>query len=145
ILNGTEKPAGAGEQLQFAQLCFLKKYHVAATLFFRDAFAAHPSLAGNVPSGVRYNAACAAALAGCRQGLDADRWDDGERARWRRQAHDWLREDLAWWVKVIDNGNAQTHGPVRHQMRYWQSDASFAGVRTSAALDRLPVPHLVPD
>ena len=51
-------------------------------------------LAEDVP-GPRYEAATAAALAGSSQGEDAGPLDDKERARWRRQALSWLRQDLA--------------------------------------------------
>jgi tetratricopeptide (TPR) repeat protein len=56
---------------------------------------------------VRYGAARCAALAGCGQGKDAARMDGEERARWRRQARDWLGADLAWWGKAVDKVSAQ--------------------------------------
>jgi hypothetical protein len=31
---------------------------------------------------------------GCGQGQDADKLDNQERARWRRQALEWLRQDI---------------------------------------------------
>src|SRR5215472_4056243 len=43
----------------------------------------------------RYNAANAAALAGCGQGEDAAKLNDNERTRLRQQALTWLRADLA--------------------------------------------------
>jgi Flp pilus assembly protein TadD len=106
ILRGTEKPANAAEQLELAQLCFVQKHHAAAARFARDAFAADPKLAQLLPAGLRYLAACAGALAGCGHGKDADKLDDEERALWRRQALDWLRQDLTWWGKALDNGDA---------------------------------------
>src|SRR5262249_8791699 len=109
ILRGTEQPANADEQLEFAQLCVLKKQYAPAARFCRDAFAAEPQRAEAVLRATRYNAACIAALAGCGQGTDAGRLDDKERALWRRQALDWLRLDVTWWDKALDNGNAQTN------------------------------------
>jgi serine/threonine-protein kinase len=138
ILVGTEKPANAAEQLELAQLCIFKKYHTAAACFYRDAFTAEPSLAEAVPAGTRYNAACAAALAGCGLGKDADTLDDKQRAHWRLQALDWLRQDLTWWSKALDKGNAQTNAQVRQVMRPWQADGDLAGVRAKDALARLP-------
>jgi tetratricopeptide (TPR) repeat protein len=138
ILRGAEKPASAAEQLELALVCSLKKYHAAAARFSRAAFAAEPKLAEVVPAGNRYNAACAAAQAGCGQGQDADRPDDKERAVWRRQALDWLRRDLAWWAEALDKGNTQTRARVRQALKHWQSDDDLAGVRARDALTRLP-------
>jgi Flp pilus assembly protein TadD len=138
ILTGQEKPANAAEQLEFAQLCFWKTHYVAAARFCQEAFAAEPALAENAPSGIRYLAACAAALAGCGQGKDADHLDDKERVGWRKQAHDWLRQELTWWGKGLGNGNAQTNAWVQQRLRHWQADASFDGVRAKDAFARLP-------
>jgi Flp pilus assembly protein TadD len=134
ILRGAEKPASAAEELEFAQLCVHKKLHAAAAHLYGDALTAQPKLAEAVPAGARYDAAGAAALAGCGHGKDADTLDDKERARWRRQAREWLRQDLTWWGKALDNGNAQTRAAVRWQMRYWQTDRHLAGLREPSAL-----------
>jgi hypothetical protein len=138
ILRGTEKPANAAEQIEFAQLCILKKPHAAATRCSCDAFTAEPKPAEVVPASTRYNAPCAAALAACGQGKDADQLDDQEHALWRRQALAWLRQDLTWWGKALDNGNAHTNAQVRPQLRHWQADGDLAAVRAKDALRRLP-------
>jgi serine/threonine-protein kinase len=138
ILRGTEKPANAAEQLELAQLCALKKNYAAAARFFRDAFTAEPKRAEAVPEATRYNAACAAALAGCGQGKDAGGLDDKERAFWRRQALDWLRQDLTWWGKAIDGADAQTNAQARQMLRHWKADGDLVGVRAKDALARLP-------
>jgi serine/threonine-protein kinase len=138
VLEGTEKPANPAEQIEFARLCALKQLYAAAARFSRDAFAADPKRAEAVPSGARYNAARAAALAGCGQGKDPDKLDDQERARWRQQALDWLRADLTWWGMALDNGTAAATAQVQQQMRHWQADADLAGVRDPDALAQLP-------
>ena len=43
----------------------------AAARFYEEAFAAQPKLADDLGAAHRYNAACAAALAGCGQSKDA--------------------------------------------------------------------------
>jgi len=136
-LRGTEKPANAAEQIELAKLSLLKKANAAAAQFFRDAFNADPKLAEDVTKGTRYDAACAAALAGCGRGLDADKLDDRERSRWRRQALDWLGQDLMWWGKEVGKGNAQTNASVRECMRHWQTDDDLAGLREPSGLDKL--------
>ena len=107
-------------------------------LFRQLAPAAEPKLAEDVLAGARYSAARAAALAGCGQGKDADQLSDKERAHWRRQALDWLRQDLTWWGKQLDNGNAQTSPQVGVRLRRWRSDPDLAGVRAKHALAALP-------
>jgi serine/threonine-protein kinase len=138
ILRGTEKPASATEQLDLAQLCLFKKHYATAARFARDAFTAEPKRAQAVLDGARYNAACAAALAGCGQGKDTRSLDDKERALWRRQALDWLRQDLTWWSEALDSADAPTNARARQQLRHWKADGDLAGVRAQDALARLP-------
>jgi superkiller protein 3 len=137
LLRGTEKPANAAEQIEFARLCYLKKLCAAAAHFYGDAFTAEPKLAEAMPASARYDAACTAALAGCGQGKDTDKLDDEERARLRRQARDWLRQDLLGWGKAIDNGNAQARDDARGRMRHWQTDRDLSGLREPGALEAL--------
>jgi serine/threonine-protein kinase len=123
--------------MDLAQLCNLKQLFAAAARLYLDAFTAEPNLAEAVPEGARYNAACAAAQAGCAQGRDAYTLDDKERAHWRRQAREWLRQDLTRWSRAIDKGNADTRVDVRWRMRFWQTDSRLAGLREPSALEAL--------
>jgi serine/threonine-protein kinase len=138
LLRGTAQPKSAAEQIEFARLCLLKNLYAAAARFFRDAFAAEPKRAEVVERGTRFHAACAAAQAGCGQGKDADALDDQDRARWRRQALDWLRQDLTWWGQALDEGDAETNALARQWLRIWQTDSYLASVRARDALARLP-------
>ena len=112
--------------------------HGAAARLYFEAFALEPKLAQAVPEGARHYAARAAALAACDQGKDADKLEDTERAGWRRQALDWLRQDLTWWDKRLDKGNVQTNAQVQQWLQHWQTDSDLAGVRAKDALTRLP-------
>jgi serine/threonine-protein kinase len=116
----------------------LKKLYAGAARFYGGALRAAPKLAEDVPGSTRYNAACAAALAGCGLGKDAADSDDAQRARWRRQALQWLRLDLAWCGKALDGAKGQARAQVRARMQHWRSDADFAGVRGKDALARIP-------
>jgi serine/threonine-protein kinase len=138
ILKGLEKPADYREQYEFALLCITKKLFTAAARFARDAFTAEPRLADAVPTGTRYFAACAAAQAGGGQGKDAKELDDKERALWRRQALDWLSQDLTWWGKALESGNARTRSLVRPWMLRWRTNPDLDSVRAKDALARLP-------
>jgi tetratricopeptide (TPR) repeat protein len=140
LLKGDSQPADAGERLTLAQFCQLhKKLYAASARWYGEAFAAQPALAEKLGvAGSRYDAACAAALAGCGQGKDADRLDDTERARLRRQALDWLRADLDAWGRLLDK-EADKAGPAPGQtLQHWLEDPDFNGVRGPDALARLP-------
>jgi serine/threonine protein kinase/tetratricopeptide (TPR) repeat protein len=138
ILSGEQQPIDAAERLALAQLCQKpwKALSVAAVHFYTEAFAAEPKLAGDLQQQHRYNAACAAALAGCGQGKDANQTDAKERARLRTQAIDWLRADLKAYQQVLDKQPNMAR-LVRERMEHWQQDNDFAGVRGDA-LSKLP-------
>jgi tetratricopeptide (TPR) repeat protein len=139
ILEGKAQPASAGEQLQLATMCRqYKGFYSAAAGFFAAAFAEQPLLAENLKAAHRYHAACAAALAGCGRGEDAAKLDDKERARLRKQAYDWLRADLALWVKQISTAEPSDRAAIAKTLRSWQTDAAFSGVRDEEPLARLP-------
>jgi serine/threonine-protein kinase len=138
VLRGAEKPADAAEQIEFARLCALKKLHAAAARFYEAAFAAEPKLAQDVSAGTRYNAACAAALAGCGQGKDADQLDDSARARCRRQARERLRQDLTWLSQSFAVETAEARAQVVKILRYWKTDDNLAGLRDPSPLGALP-------
>jgi len=39
--------------------------------------------------------------------------DDAAKSRWRKQAQDWLRSDLAAWSKIMEDGSPQSRLSVR--------------------------------
>jgi hypothetical protein len=85
----------------------------------------------------RYKDACAAALAGCGQGKDADQTDSNARAHLRRKALDWLRADLAAWRQLLERDPDKVRPVVVQSMQSWLADKDFAGVR-GEALAKLP-------
>src|SRR5439155_3327746 len=134
LLSGKEQPADAAERLALARLCQEhKKRYAAAARLHAEAFAAEPKLIGDQPSDLRYNAACAAALAGCGQGEDTKSLDKKERGRLRRQALDWLRADLAACRRLLEKEPAKAR--MVQQMRQWQTDPDFVGVRGLEAME----------
>jgi hypothetical protein len=86
----------------------------------------------------RYKAACAAALAGCGRGEDAGKLTDKGRAGMRKQAREWLRDDLEAWRRLLDKGPDKNRLAIAQQLAYWLEDADFAGVRGEPALAALP-------
>jgi serine/threonine-protein kinase len=137
ILEGTEKPADAAEQVEFARLCHFKKRYAAAARLYAEAFATKPPLAEGPHTGHRYNAACCAALAGCGHDEDEAGWGDAERARWRAQARRWLRAELDAWGKILESGPAAGRAQVRMRLAGWREDSDLAGLREPDALDKL--------
>jgi tetratricopeptide (TPR) repeat protein len=137
-LEGKATPASPDEQIEVANLCLLKRLNAAAARFFEEAFTAKPELVEDLHASHCYNAACAAALAGCGQGKDANKVDEKERSRLRRQALDWLRADLNSWDRLLDKEPDKARPVVVNQMRHWQVDADLAGVRGAESLAKLP-------
>jgi serine/threonine-protein kinase len=138
IRAGKAQPTNTNERLALADLCQQYKHrYAAAARFYTAAFRDDPKLAENVKTQHRYNAACAAALAGCGRGEDAAKLDGKERSAWRKQAHTWLAADLALWTKQAENAVPLTRAAIRKQLQYWQQDTDLAGVRDAAALARL--------
>jgi len=138
ILRGDTQPADAAERLELAKLCQeYKKFYAAAVRLFAQAFAAEPKLADDLGQSQRYNAACAAALAGCGQGGDAATLDEKERTRLRRQALDWLRADLNARSQLLEKKPDEA-AAVQKTLQQWLQDADIAALRAPEALSRLP-------
>jgi hypothetical protein len=139
ILTGQDQEAGPEEQLVLADYCQRhKNLHYTSVRLYSKAFGGRPELLGDMQSQYRYNAACSAALAGCRQAKDATNLSGEEYARLRKQALDWLRAELAAWAKQVKGGKAEERTRVQQVLRHWQKDTDFDGVRGAAALAKLP-------
>jgi tetratricopeptide (TPR) repeat protein len=137
VLKGTAKPADAEEALKLAALCHRqRRLYGSAAKLYAEAFVAEPKLAEDLGRAARYNAACAAALAGCGAGQDAETLDDKMRAAMRQQAQEWLKADLALWDKRLDE--AKSRETARRTLQHWLADPELALVRDRAALERLP-------
>jgi Flp pilus assembly protein TadD len=71
-------------RIDFAHLLLYKGRYVEAAGFYQELLRDRPELAQNLAAQERYNAACAASLAGCGRGKGAA--DAPTQARWRKQA-----------------------------------------------------------
>jgi hypothetical protein len=138
LLQDKDRPANADETLTLADLCSKKQLHAASARFWREAFQAQPALAEDLKAGHRYNAACAAALAGSGQGQDQPPLDDVAKARWRKQAVAWLQADLAAWSKLRASGPPQVRPALVTTLQHWKADPDLAGIREGPALAQLP-------
>jgi serine/threonine-protein kinase len=137
LLEGTEKPRDNAEAGLVAQVAFDAQRFAAAARISAELIAAEPKLADEVRSGLRYNAACAAALAANGQGRDGPTTDEG-RVRLRQQCLDWLKADRDAWTARLDGNAPDAKGQVAAAMTQWLQDPDLAGVREPAALAKLP-------
>jgi eukaryotic-like serine/threonine-protein kinase len=136
VLRGKAGPIDAADCLRCIEVCLLTKRFADAATLSQKAFMDWPELAEDMQAAHRYNAGCAAALAGCGQGADENNLSTAERARWRRQARSWLQADLAVWAGKLEGGNAADRAQLKAVMRHWQADADLAGLRAPGALGK---------
>jgi hypothetical protein len=139
LLEGKDQPKDAADRVALAQFFQLHRQYTAAVRLYGDGFTAEPALAEELGlPGSRYDAACAAILAGSGQGEDAKSLDDTERTRLRRRALEWLRADLAAWQKLLDKEPDKARAAAAQELAHWLEDTDFAGVRGEQALAKLP-------
>jgi serine/threonine-protein kinase len=137
FLEGRHQPRDNTERLALLGVCRFQNRTRASARLYADAFAADPALADDPRSRQRYNAARAAARTGCGRGSDTAGEGEPERARWRKQAREWLRAELAAWVRVIDSSPA-ARGDGWKALTLWQVDPDLACVRDPGELAKLP-------
>jgi serine/threonine-protein kinase len=138
VLRGESKPKDAAERFEFGSICSIFKQYFSSARLFAEALQADPKLADDMKAQNRYNAACAAALAGCGQGKDEPPLDEAAKAGWRKQAIDWLKADLAAWSKILESGAPQAKQDIAQTLQHWKADPDLAGLREPSALAKLP-------
>jgi serine/threonine-protein kinase len=139
FLEGRYRPRDNTERLALLGVCRFKNLNRASAGLYADAFAADPKLADDLHVGHRYNAARAAALAGCSSGEDAGTLSEEERARWRTQARQWLADELEAVDRRMQAASAEDRARLRRRLLHWQADVDLAGLREPGALDKLPL------
>lgn len=136
ILNSKAPPTNNSERLALARMCLEhKKFCVTAVRFYEEAFADDPKQADVH----RYNAACAAALAGVGKTKDDPPSAEATKAKLREQARTWLRADLATYAKRLEGENSRSANLVQQRLRHWMSDPDLFGLRDPDAVTKLPV------
>jgi serine/threonine-protein kinase len=138
LLRGRDRPADAAEGAAFAQLCASKHLNATAARLWADAFAARPGLADDPKAEARYQAARAAALAGLGHGHDQPPPDAAARARWRRQALDWLAAALTAFARRLEEGKHPQRVEVLKDLGRWRVDPALAAIRDEGAIAALP-------
>jgi serine/threonine-protein kinase len=159
FLQGHYQPKENDERIALLGICQSRGLHGAAARLYADAFAADPGLADSMtaeclrrairgygssadPTGAfnaacRYLAARCSALAGCGPGKDGDKLGAAGRARWRKQAREWLRADLAMWAARLGSDSPLERSLAKRMLTHWQADPDLAGVREPHLLDDL--------
>jgi len=137
FLEGKYEPRDNTERLALLGICQFKNRTYASARLYADAFAADATLADDLRSNHRYNAARMAALAGCGHGEDATGLGEAERRRWRDQAREWLRADLAARVHAFDADPTAARAGVRKALRRWREDPDLTCVRNPGELEKL--------
>jgi len=138
VLEAKKTSKNDAERIQLAYRAYEKALHAASARLFAEALANDPKLAGDRGAQHRYNAACAAALAGSGQAKDDPPPNEVARAKLRRQALDWLKAELAAWAKILDSGPAEMKAKVAPTLEHWKHDADLAGIRDQNELAKLP-------
>jgi hypothetical protein len=138
VIKRDLQPKDGTERLKLAQRAYDKTLHATAARLWAEAIEADPKLGDDRNTQHRYNAACAAALAGSGQGKDEPPPDEAVRAKQRDQARAWLRAELAAWAKVLDAGPGPTMAMIVPVLQHWKADPDLSGIRDEKELARLP-------
>jgi serine/threonine-protein kinase len=137
ILEGAP-PRGNAERLALAQRAYDTGRSATAARLWSEALAAEPALADDRRNFRRYNAARAAALAGCGIGHDQATLDDPARAKLRDQALEWLQAERDAWAKALAGSAAEARAEAVKQLQFWRQDEDLARVRAADLLSKLP-------
>ncbi len=141
IVAGDDRPKDVAEGLTVARMCFDTKRHAAAARLWAEALDSDPRLADDRMAQHRYNAACAAALAGAGKGEDDPPPDDAARLKLREQALGWLRAELVAWEQVASTVGPGNKEAVAKALAHWKQDADLTSVRDADGLASLPEPE----
>ncbi len=136
FVRGTTPVKNAPDALAVARLAYDQRRFAAASRLWQAAFQLDPSTAADMHGGYRYNAACAAVMAGCGQGTDDPPPDESTRVALRLQGLQWLRDDLESWRLIITTGVGGY--AIRTALKGWNADRDLVGVRSNPAIENLP-------
>jgi serine/threonine-protein kinase len=137
IVKGEQRPKDVGERLKLAQRAYDLTRYAAAARLWQEALEVDPRLGDDRQAQHRYNAACAAALAGCGQGKDDSPPSADQKRKLRQKALDWLTAELGTWTKRIETAKKEQRGGIVKTLEHWREDTDLAGIRDDAELANL--------
>jgi tetratricopeptide (TPR) repeat protein len=120
------------------EYCYYGHYFGNSAAIWSASFATDPKLAEDMSAQNRYNAACAAAMVAAGNGIDNPPLDEQAKMRWRKQALDWLKSDLAYWSKQARSGTPEAQAETNKTLQHWKADSDLAGIRDEETLKKLP-------
>ena len=126
------KSTDADELLALANLSLFKLRTPTAARCYAAALAAKPQLTGE-----RFNAACAAVLAGTSADKEAAALTEAEQVGWRKQALDWLRAELAALKTALEADPHQAADSVYSSLYFWRTEVDLTSVRERLEVSRL--------
>lgn len=137
VLAGKVELSNPIEKVSYGELCCRKRLFVPAATFYADALA-DPAMDDHMIQQYRYQAACAAAMAGSSSGNDGVDLDGAEQTRWRRQALQWLQADLEDYDKQLETGPPEVRSAIVRTLQQWQAQPDLAGLREADSISKLP-------
>ncbi|WP_254511534.1 serine/threonine-protein kinase [Anatilimnocola floriformis] len=135
FMAGTYRPQDNDERLALIGICQFTERNAALARIYDEAFTADSNL---LETDHRYAAARAAACAGCGRGSDVADLEHLQRANWRGQALEWLRQELAACRQSLDSSNEQARSKTLQRLQQWQTEDDLAGLREASELTKLP-------
>ena len=138
VIKGDQQPRDEADRLALAQRAYHKALHATAARLWGIALANDPKLADDRTAPHRYDAACAAALAGCGQGKDNPQPDEVLKAELRKRAISWLQAELSAWKGVAMTVAPGNNELVASKLAHWKQDADLAGILDEKELAKLP-------
>jgi serine/threonine-protein kinase len=138
ILDGKEEPTDVPTKLAVAEWCLKHSRRTARAVMVYASVLSTKPLSANLIAAHRFDAACAAALAGCGVGEDVGRLDDYQRAELRKQAFDWLTAEYDAWAERHRAAKLNDCTLAATTLRTWSTRDELKEVRDAKALAKLP-------
>ncbi len=138
VLQGKKQAKNAVERVELARIASVKGQYGSAAKLCAAALETEPESAEPDKSPLRLRAACCAAMAGTGNGDAKEPLSEREKGQWRTRALEWLRADLDFWTKQLENGSAEGKKSVRQTLEGWKTDRALEGVRDDDAVKKLP-------
>jgi tetratricopeptide (TPR) repeat protein len=137
VLQGRDEPMDNAERQTFAELACWSKMYAGSTRLWAALLENDPKLGDDRQAARRINAACAAAMAATGKGGNEPPPDELAKAKFRRQALDWLRADLAAWGQFLKAGEREAPSAVFRNVGAWKQYYELAAVRDVDNLSKL--------
>lgn len=134
FFRGEHAPQDDDERLALTAACQDRGFHGKGARLWAEVVAAKPALLAEHG----FDAAAAAALAGCGTGVDTEGLGEAERAAFRTQAVLWLNGQLDACELKLAKRREEDLTSVHDALRPWRTSWKLAALRDPAELDRLP-------